>query len=216
MICPLQEVLRTALPIALDSRDCTSWNFQGNMKNIQRVGFCWFGPFVWSSCGVYIVVNSHTQSSRHFTGCTKTKNKTKKKHRGVKGRNRQTRIQNCKTQEGEVGTFSHFVFFCYVWPTRQKSWNRLSTSCPGVDYSVDRCESSLVDNMARFDLVDRFRLDHPGWKMWTWIDSLSFVNIKFYLYRGLVRGADPDFVSCLTFHWIWLTQNKLVWVNLRS
>ena len=36
---------------------------------------------------------------------------------------------------------------------------------------LGRCESSLVGLMTRHDLVDRFRLDHPGWEMWTWLDS---------------------------------------------
>ena len=30
-----------------------------------------------------------------------------------------------------------------------------------------RCESSLIDFMARYGLVDRFRLDHPEREMWT-------------------------------------------------
>ena len=28
-----------------------------------------------------------------------------------------------------------------------------------------RCESNLIDLLAEFDLIDRFRLDHPGWEM---------------------------------------------------
>ena len=32
-----------------------------------------------------------------------------------------------------------------------------------------RCESSLVGLRTRHDLVDSFRLDHPGWEMWTWL-----------------------------------------------
>ena len=42
-------------------------------------------------------------------------------------------------------------------------------------------ESSLVDFMAHFDLVDRFRLGHQGRKMWTWIDSSPSVLIRSYL-----------------------------------
>ena len=34
---------------------------------------------------------------------------------------------------------------------------------------LGRCENSLVDFMVRHDLVDRFRLDHPGLEMWTWL-----------------------------------------------
>ena len=33
---------------------------------------------------------------------------------------------------------------------------------------LGRCESSLVGLMTRHGLVDRFRLDHPGWEMRTW------------------------------------------------
>ena len=32
---------------------------------------------------------------------------------------------------------------------------------------LDRCESSLVDLIARFDLFDWFRLDHPGKELWS-------------------------------------------------
>ena len=35
-----------------------------------------------------------------------------------------------------------------------------------------RCESSLLDLMAGHDLVDRFRLDHPGREIRTWLESL--------------------------------------------
>ena len=31
-----------------------------------------------------------------------------------------------------------------------------------------RCENSLIDFIARHDLVDRFRLDHPERELWTW------------------------------------------------
>ena len=36
---------------------------------------------------------------------------------------------------------------------------------------LGRCESHLVGLMTRHDLVDKFRLDHPGWEMWMWLDS---------------------------------------------
>ena len=45
----------------------------------------------------------------------------------------------------------------------------------------DRCESSLIGLMAQHDLVDRFRLDHPGREMWAWPDSSPSVRIKTYL-----------------------------------
>ena len=48
-----------------------------------------------------------------------------------------------------------------------------------------RCESSLIDFMARHDLIDRFHLDHPRREMWTWPDSSSSVCTKSYLDRVL-------------------------------
>ena len=33
--------------------------------------------------------------------------------------------------------------------------------------SVARCDSALSDFLTEFELVDRFRLDHPGREMWT-------------------------------------------------
>ena len=80
---------------------------------------------------------------------------------------------------------------------------------------VGRCESSLAGLMTRHDLVDRFRLDHPGWEMWTWLDSSPSAKVVSYLDRVLVRGADIDFVSCPTFHLIAWTDHKLVRVSLR-
>ena len=62
-------------------------------------------PFVWLSRGVDPVVASHTRPSGHFTGLTK---KQRLKQR-VEGRKRQTRIQNCKTQEGEAWHFKAFL-----------------------------------------------------------------------------------------------------------
>ena len=50
---------------------------------------------------------------------------------------------------------------------------------------LEMCESSLVDPMACHDLVDRFRLDHPGREMWTWQDSLPFAKVGSYLDRVL-------------------------------
>ena len=46
---------------------------------------------------------------------------------------------------------------------------------------LGRCESSLVGLMTRHYLVDRFRLDHPGWEMWTWLDSSPSAKVGFYL-----------------------------------
>ena len=48
-----------------------------------------------------------------------------------------------------------------------------------------RCESSLAGFMTRHDLVDRFRLDHPGREMWTWLDSSPSAKVGSYLDRVL-------------------------------
>ena len=47
----------------------------------------------------------------------------------------------------------------------------------------DKCESSLIEQMAQHELVDRFRLDHPGREMWKWFDSSLSVRIRTYLDR---------------------------------
>ena len=78
-----------------------------------------------------------------------------------------------------------------------------------------RWESSLVSFVTRHGLVDRFRLDHPGREMWTWLDSSPSAKVGSYLDRVLVRRADIDFVSCPTFHLIAWTDHKLVRVSLR-
>ena len=44
-----------------------------------------------------------------------------------------------------------------------------------------RCDSSLVGFVTRHDLVDRFRLDHPGREMWTWLDSSPSAKVGSYL-----------------------------------
>ena len=67
---------------------------------------------------------------------------------------------------------------------------------------LGKCESSLVDLMTRHDLVDRFRLDHPGRKMLTWLDSSPSAKVGSYSDRVLFRRADIDFVSCPSFHLI--------------
>ena len=50
---------------------------------------------------------------------------------------------------------------------------------------LGRCESSLVGFMTRHDLVDRFRLDHRGREMWTWLDSSHSAKVGSYLDRVL-------------------------------
>ena len=50
---------------------------------------------------------------------------------------------------------------------------------------LGRCESSLASFMTRHDLVERFRLDHPGREMWTWLDSSPSAKVGSYLDRVL-------------------------------
>ena len=50
---------------------------------------------------------------------------------------------------------------------------------------LERCESSLIDFLAEFDLIDRFRLDHPGREMWTWMGNLPSGQVRTYLDRVL-------------------------------
>ena len=46
-------------------------------------------------------------------------------------------------------------------------------------------ENRLVDLMTRHDLVDRFRLVHPGKEMKAWIDSSPSAKVGSYLDRLL-------------------------------
>ena len=64
--------------------------------------------------------------------------------------------------------------------------------------------------MAHHDLVDRFRLDHPGREMWTWLDSSPSVRARSYLDRVLVRRANSDFVKCPTFSYVAWTDQRLL------
>ena len=54
-------------------------------------------------------------------------------------------------------------------------WNAILV--PNIDRagrgasSLARCDSGLSDFLTEFDLVDRYRLDHPGREMWTLIGS---------------------------------------------
>ena len=50
---------------------------------------------------------------------------------------------------------------------------------------LGRCGSSLVGLMTRHDLVDRFRLDHLGREIWTWLDSSPSAKVGSYLDRVL-------------------------------
>ena len=69
------------------------------------------------------VVFSHSRPCGHFTGCTAFPAKKQR----VGGRKRQTRIKNCKMQEGEVGIFKHFSV-CYLWLSRELSENSTQQS----------------------------------------------------------------------------------------
>ena len=78
-----------------------------------------------------------------------------------------------------------------------------------------RCDSGLSDLLTEFDLVDRYRLDHPGREMWTWIGSSPSGQVRSYLDRVLVSRADSDLVACPMFHWLGRSDHKLVRVSLR-
>ena len=60
----------------------------------------------------------------------------------------------------------------------------------------NRCESSLIDLLAGHDLVDRFRLDHLGHEMWTWLSNSPSSQIRTYLDR--VLGVP----TVNSFYWI--------------
>ena len=78
-----------------------------------------------------------------------------------------------------------------------------------------KCES-LINLMARHDLVDRVRLDHSEKEMWTLLDSSPSFHARSYLDRMLDRRADTDFVMCLTFHYVTQTDHRLVRDRLES
>ena len=66
-------------------------------------------------------------------------------------------------------------------------WNAI------LDPNIDRaglgasesatCDSSQFDFLTEFDLIDRYRLDHPGREMWTWIENSPSGQIRSYLDR---------------------------------
>ena len=98
-------------------------------------------------------------------------------------------------------------------------WNAILD--PNIDWAgrsvsgSSRCDSSLFDFLTEFDLIDRYRLDHPGREMWTWIGSSPSGQVRSYLDRVLVTRTDNDLVTCPTFHWLGRTDHKLVTVSLR-
>ena len=67
--------------------------------------------------------------------------------------------------------------------------------------------------LVAYDLIDRYRLDHPGPEMWTVVRSFALLPDS-VLSEQSVR-TDSDFVTCPTFHWIGQTDHKLVRVNLQ-
>ena len=98
-------------------------------------------------------------------------------------------------------------------------WNAI------LDPNIDRasrgasrlvwCDSGLSDFLTEFDLIDRYRLDHPGREMWMWIGSSPSGQVWSYLDRVLVRRADSDLLACLMFHRLVGSDHKLVRVSLR-
>ena len=46
--------------------------------------------------------------------------------------------------------------------------------------------------MARHNLVDRFRMDHPGREIWTWLDISFSVHARSCLDIVFVRRANID------------------------
>ena len=85
----------------------------------------------------------------------------------------------------------------------------------GASGSV-KCDSTLSDLWTESDLIDSYRLDHPGRQMWTWIGNRTpSGQARSYLDRVLVRRVDSDLVTCPMFHWIGRTDHKLVRVSLR-
>ena len=79
------------------------------------MGFVNFGR---SSNGVDPIVNSHTQPSGHFTGCTK-KPKTKQQTEGGKKKQTNTDLE-LQMQESGVGTLA---FYVCSWLSRELSKN---------------------------------------------------------------------------------------------
>ena len=55
-----------------------------------------------------------------------------------------------------------------------------------VAIRTGRCDSNLVGLMTRHDLVDRFRLDHPGREMWTW---LALCQSRFLLGQSISQTS---------------------------
>ena len=75
------------------------------------------------------------------------------------------------------------------WLLLMDDWNaildpKLDKDRRGASGS-DRWESSLINLLVEFDLVDRFRLDYPGQEMWTWLGDSPTGQVRSYLDRVL-------------------------------
>ena len=105
------------------------------------------------------------------------------------------------------------------WTVLVGDWNAILD--PNIDKvgrgasSWARCDSGLSDFLTEFDPVDKYRLDHPGREMWTWIGSLPSGQVRSYLDRVFVSRADSDLVAWPMFHWLGWSDHKLVRVSLR-
>jgi len=123
---------------------------------------------------------------------------------------------------GERGSFLRQLGPYIAYPGRlvlMGDWNAILD--PNLDRTVrgasgsGRCDSGLSDLMAQFDLVDRYRVSHPGRRMWTWTNRRPSDPIKSYLDRVLVRRADVDILDCPVFHLYAWSDHKLLTVALR-
>ena len=91
-----------------------------------------------------------------------------------------------------VSLFHRLVLFLddSKWLVLMGDWNAVldpKINKVGREASrLGRCESSLVDFIARHDLLDRFHLDHPGREMWTRLNSSPSAKVGSYLDRVLV------------------------------
>ena len=105
---------------------------------------------------------------------------------------------------------------CLEAGSSRGDWNAILD--PNIDRAgrgasgLAKCEGSLFDFLTEFDLIDRYRLVHPGREMWMWLGNSPSGQI---LNRVLVRRADSDLITCPTFHWLGRTDHKLVRVCLR-
>ena len=121
-----------------------------------------------------------------------------------------------------------FLFFLAVGAVPRLSkaasfmgeWNAMID--PKIDkvgrgaWRLGRCESSLVDLMARDDLVDRFCLDHPGMEIWTWRDSSPSARVISCLDRVLEELTVISLVVPPSTWYGWLVRVSLQLANRPS